>query len=171
MEINTNKIAISSSDIDKLISKYRELETEPHFLVSTHDIDLFLRDCDRLKKNKISLLISNFDKNSFASDFDPINIRGDTLHLSDTYREEHVTNWLKWILSPPFLSNEQKSTIFSSLFSKAFSEVLSKLNLGSFKEIQTEIQFESEFKFQDDQKEQRSLDMVVFLILPLLYLK
>ena len=52
----------------------------------------------------------------FKDDFS-ILLGGDKLHLSASYREEHVTAWLKWILEAPPLGDKEKATFLSTFFS------------------------------------------------------
>jgi len=73
------------------------LKTYSHFLFQSYQTDKILWEQE------------------FKDDFS-ILLGGDKLHLSSSYREEHVSSWLKWILEAPALGDEERIKFLSAFF-------------------------------------------------------
>lgn len=90
-------------------------------------------------------------ENEFKDDFSVL-LGGDKLHLSSSYREEHVSSWLKWILEAPPLDDGERvkflSAFFSSLMNssgyKGYSGEVPAVALSASITFRTEISLEPE---------------------------
>lgn len=109
------------------------LESYSHFLFQSYQADKTLWESE------------------FKDDFS-ILLGGDKLHLSSSYREEHVSSWLKWILEAPPLNDGERIKFLSAFLSalmnssgyKGYSGEVPAVALSGSIMFRTEISLEPE---------------------------
>ena len=97
-----------------------------------------------------------------SKNFDPLQVGGDSLHLSGKHTEVHVTKWLHWILAPPYFAPGLQAQTCSKLVGLFFGP---KVNFSHDPEIHESIEVRTEVPITPDwtigENEDRSLDLVV----------
>lgn len=84
---------------------------------------------------------------------------GDALHLSTSYKEEHVSNWLRWILEAPVIPAPQRNLLLKSIL----SDLTASPEYAEFNKDNVQIGKLRDIKFNTEvvTYSQRRLDIVI----------
>jgi hypothetical protein len=89
---------------------------------SRPSIDEFLRAHREDLRSRETELRAEARSLGLGSPFDSVMMGGDCLHLSSGYREEQVSDWLRWVLEAPPLSANARTQLVRDLLSRLLAE-------------------------------------------------
>lgn len=147
--------------IDNFLASWRS-DSEVAYEPNQNIFNGFLEGYQKYLESIAGELIENASK--LSDPFDSLRMGGEALHLSTTFREEQVSDWLKWVLTLSPISNlDAKCKILKELFSQILKAGEYKDFCGDEKTIEiTEIKIEREVRTSQGPDSPR-LDLVLHL--------
>ena len=163
---------LKSHEIENIINEWRKIQTSgtyPQMLerqIFSELDNLIIDYFKNIKDEPMQAL------NEIEEDYDyfmsSIVFRGDGLHLSTTFREEHTSSWLAWILRMEILNIETRKHVFNTFFNKLFtsSEFIDRFGPNKYiliNSVLPEISCEKPLTYFDDDKKEHNGELDIFI--------